>query len=92
MKGYKYLARKFAENWTKPRLSNEEVDALAHAYETGFMKAREIAKGLIESFGDPKKQGMALLMGVIGQAEVDPETGRPECLDEEHSPNGDESK
>lgn len=41
MKLIKQLSKSFAENWTKPRLQEAEIDALSHAYETGFLKAKE---------------------------------------------------
>lgn len=63
------LAKDFADRWTEPGgLSDDGKLALAHAYETGFKKAREQAAGFVEHFSNPSTRNLALLIRVIGDA------------------------
>ena len=76
IKAQTYLARDFANRWSKPPPPDAERDALAHAWEQGFIRAREMAAGLCVQLGVGGQ--LDILIGGIGQVRVDPETGTRE--------------
>lgn len=68
-----WMAKDFASRWSKPAPDTCAQDALAHAYLTGFNKAKLMAAELVNDLKN--KNGMATLILAIAKAEVDPETG-----------------
>ncbi len=74
VKGKEYWAKQHALNWSDPPPPTEAQDALAHAYAMGFEKMRMHAIGLLSDLGPNGKQ-LSILIGAIGTAEVDPDTG-----------------
>lgn len=69
MKTYKKLAKNYAENWTKPRLSTEEIDALRGAYEMGFLKAKEMARDWSYQMSDWRGTWIGDKLSLLGEGE-----------------------
>lgn len=67
MKGKQFKAQKYASAY----LDDDHESARTAAYIAGFDEALDMAAGLVESFQNPKTQGLGVLIRVIGKAEVD---------------------
>ncbi len=89
MKAQEFFAKQHAKRWSDPEPPREAQDALAHAYMVGFARARLMAAGLLTDLGGVKNAHLAVLVGAIGKAEVDPETGKPDDDGVEDYPKND---
>lgn len=75
MKADVYFALKYCVNAEALNLKIRTDEA----YLAGFEKAREMAKDFCAQLNNP---GMAILIGAMATAEVDPKTGKPIGIDD----------
>lgn len=73
MKAQEWIAKDFADRWSKPSPDADAHRALSDAYLKGFLRGKEEAAGLMESMNNA---GAAILIRAMFHAEVDPETGK----------------
>lgn len=77
IKATTFWAKQYLKKWPLPT-SEGEAKAIECAYLAGLEKMREMTQGMMLDFGGTTHLGLATLIGGIGKAQVDPDTGKRE--------------